>query len=212
AVRVARVLCLLALIGLSVVVPSGCSSRQSPPSATPPTQTAQPVYPTIEEAAVAAWDIQGPWRGSDENHAPRKEVVDCAATIRLWKSRPELLKKTMVDLNGDGTDDVLLCNANYVDTDGKEQHVWAGVGQWCLWAVIENVDGAWRAVGCGWGSCPPRVQTETTRGWRDLMSNYHLSVSQGVKQFYQFDGTQYRLTKRTDWGSPPKSSDDDSHE
>jgi hypothetical protein len=40
------------------------------------------------------------------------------------------------------------------------------------------------------------------------MSNYHISAGHGVKQFYQFDGTRYNLTKRIEWGNPPTFNPD----
>jgi hypothetical protein len=197
---------LLVLMGfLGAVLDCGCTPKRPLTAKALPPQVTTAVYPTIEEAAVGAWDFQEPDLPSEIYPAPGNGYVDRAATSRLWKSRPEMLEEKTVDLNGDGTGEVLLYNGRFVGMDGKELDSDGGQGANRLWAVIQKVADGWRVVGCGWGHCPPDVQAQVTNGWKNLTSHYHFRAGQGTEYLYQFDGTRYKLTKETEYehGDPP---------
>ncbi len=191
-------------MGLAVIIALGISCRKS---STPASRQTEAVYPTLEEAAVAAWEFETDLpKGS---RWPGKDKFDRAATLKLLKLKAEKIK---VDLNGDRVDEVLIANGIFVDKAGKETSDYGAQNR--SWAVLQKVIGGWRVVGSGWGSpCPPQVLAKTTNGWKDLESGYHLSAGSGSSHLYQFDGKRYTRTKQTHYGyrkTQPAYPEDDS--
>ena len=92
AIRIPRMSALFVLMGfLAAVLPCGCAPKSFPSAKALPPKVTAPVYPTIEEAAMAAWDFREPGM-EDSVPVPGKGAVDRAATIRLWRSKPELFE------------------------------------------------------------------------------------------------------------------------
>lgn len=161
----------------------------------------QVVYPSIEEAAIGAWyfNVDAPDVASEEwTSGPVVGFVDHAATVKLWRSKPELLEQEVHDLNSDGVTEVLLYNGRYVTLTGREECSDGGQGANRSWAVLQKTLHGWQVVGAGWGRWPV-AQGHTTKGWRDLAGGYHLSAAQGADYLYQFDGTRYKRTQNTEY-------------
>jgi hypothetical protein len=182
-------------LGLLLGLGAGCSGEQTG------TSPGESVYPTVEEAAVEAWEFSDAKQPSeDRRNGPREEAwFDRPATLELLKTKAE---KSEVDLNGDGITEVLLANGHFVDKSGEVTSF--DGAQNGSWVVLQKVTAGWRVVGSGFGSpCPPYVLGDRTNGWKNLESGHHLSVASGSSHLYQFDGTRYKLTQRIEYDHWP---------
>lgn len=188
-----------------VLVCVQAADAASPATAAAPTgsQSAQTVYPTLEEAAIAAWQFSDPDLPAEYYvHGPTEGMFDRPATLKLMKSNAYEIYKTHADLNGDGVDEVLMANGHFVNKTGRESSFDGAQNR--TWAVLQNTRGGWLIVGTGFGSlCPPEVLKESTHGWKNIRSGHHLSAGIGSTYLYEFNGTRYKLVKETEYGHLP---------
>lgn len=185
----------------ALMAASGCSRCET----TGVASTGQPIsagetFATMEEAAIAAWEFHGDEPSEDWPVGGRSGTFDRDATLALMRSTEYALRKSAVDLNGDGVDEVLIANGLSVGLQGERVH-YDGM-QNGTWAVLQRVGDRWRVIGAGFGSpCPPSVCPQSTRGWRDLRSGWHVSASHGMESRYQFDGAKYFCAWEREYGS-----------
>ena len=188
-----------------VLVCVQAADAASPATAAAPmtSQSAQAVYPTLEEAAIGAWQFNDPDLPSEYYaHGPIEGMFDRPATLKLMKSNAYEIYKTHADLNGDGIDEVLIANGIFVNKAGKKSSFDGAQNR--TWAVLQNAHEGSLIVGTGFGSpCPPEVLNESTHGWKNIRSGHHLSAGIGSTYLYEFNGTRYKLVKETEYGHLP---------